>query len=64
MATAPACFPADLFPALEALTGDGGAAQVLRGWPDVTLIETPPDELRDVDRPGDLAEIAAILRSR
>jgi CTP:molybdopterin cytidylyltransferase MocA len=61
---APACFPADLFPALEALTGDGGAAQVLRGWPDVTLIETPPDELRDVDRPGDLAEIAAILRSR
>jgi CTP:molybdopterin cytidylyltransferase MocA len=61
---APACFPADLFPALTALTGDGGAAQVLRGLPDVTLIKTPPEELRDVDRREDMAGVAAILRSR
>jgi CTP:molybdopterin cytidylyltransferase MocA len=61
---APACFPAALFPALEALTGDSGAAQVLRGLPDVTLIETPAEELRDVDRPEDLAEVATLLRAR
>lgn len=59
---APACFPAALFPALEALTGDSGAAHVLRGLPTVTLIEAPADEWRDVDRPEDLADVAAILR--
>jgi CTP:molybdopterin cytidylyltransferase MocA len=61
---APACFPAALFPALEALTGDSGAAQVLRGLPNVTLTAVPAEELRDVDRPEDLADIAAILRAR
>jgi CTP:molybdopterin cytidylyltransferase MocA len=61
---APACFPAALFPALEALTGDSGAAQVLRGLPNVTLIAAPAEDLRDVDRPEDLADIAAILRAR
>lgn len=61
---APACFPADLFPALEALTGDNGAAQVLRGLPGVSLIETPAEELRDVDRPEDLADVNAILSRR
>lgn len=61
---APACFPAALYPALEQLTGDAGAAQVLRGLPDVTLIETFESELRDVDRPEDLADIARQLASR
>jgi molybdenum cofactor cytidylyltransferase len=61
---APACFPAALFPALEALTGDNGAAQLLRGLAQVRMIETPPEELRDVDRPEDLADVAAILRAR
>jgi CTP:molybdopterin cytidylyltransferase MocA len=61
---APACFPAALFPALEALTGDSGAAQVLRGLASVTLIDAPAEELRDVDRPEDLADVEAILRSR
>jgi CTP:molybdopterin cytidylyltransferase MocA len=61
---APACFPAALFPALEALTGDSGAAQVLRGLGDVSLVEVPPEELRDVDRPEDLADVAAILGAR
>lgn len=63
MPGAPACFPAALFPALEALDGDSGAAQVLRGLADVTLIETSPEELRDVDRPEDLADVEALLRS-
>ena len=61
---APACIPAALFPALEALTGDSGAAQVLRGLPDVRLIETPADELRDVDWAEDLAQVVAILEAR
>jgi CTP:molybdopterin cytidylyltransferase MocA len=60
---APACFPAALFPLLEALTGDSGAAQVLRGLPGV-LIATSPEELHDVDRAEDLAAIIAILNSR
>jgi molybdenum cofactor cytidylyltransferase len=59
---APACFPAVLFPALQTLTGEAGAAQVLRGLPDVVLVETADDELRDVDRREDLAEVAKILR--
>jgi CTP:molybdopterin cytidylyltransferase MocA len=61
---APARFPAALFPALEALAGDNGAAQLLRGLAQVRMIETPPEELRDVDRPEDLADVAAILRAR
>ena len=60
----PACFPAALLPALEALAGDSGAAQVLRGLADVTLIEVPAQELRDVDRPEDLADVEALLRVR
>ena len=39
-------------------------AQVLRGAANVTLIEAPAEELRDVDRPEDLAEIEHILRVR
>lgn len=58
---APAAFPMRLFPALQELTGDSGAAQVLRGLPGVLLTETTANELRDVDRPEDLSEIAALL---
>ena len=58
---APACFPAELFAALEALTGDSGAAHVLRGAPSLMLIQTLPEELRDVDRFEDLADVAAIM---
>jgi CTP:molybdopterin cytidylyltransferase MocA len=61
---APASFPAALFGKLEALTADSGAAHVLRGLANLTLIEAPAEELRDVDRPEDLADVAAILRSR
>ena len=58
---APACFPAFFFPVLEDLAGDAGAAQVLRGRTDVTLIEAADEELRDVDRPEDLAVIAPLM---
>ena len=58
---APACFPSALFPALEALTGEAGAARVLRGRTDVALVEAAADELRDVDRPEELAELAELL---
>jgi CTP:molybdopterin cytidylyltransferase MocA len=60
---APACFPAALFPALEALTGDSGAAQVLRGLANVTLIETSAEERRDVDQPEDLTDVVDFLSS-
>jgi CTP:molybdopterin cytidylyltransferase MocA len=61
---APACFPAHLFPALEALVGDSGAAQVLRGLAGVTLVEVSREELLDVDRPEDLADVEVFLRAR
>jgi CTP:molybdopterin cytidylyltransferase MocA len=60
----PAKFTAAQFPALKALPGDSGAAQVLRGLANVTLIEACADELRDVDRPEDLAEVATLLAER
>lgn len=58
---APGCFPAELFPQLEVLSGDNGAAQVLRCLSGLTLIDVPAGELRDVDRPEDLVEVAALL---
>jgi len=61
---APASFPAALFGKLEALTADSGAAHVLRDLATLTLIEAPAEELRDVDRPEDLADVAAILAAR
>ena len=61
---APACFPPELFPALRALTGDSGAAHVLRRLPDLKLVDPVAEELRDVDRPEDLADVAAILAAR
>lgn len=57
----PAAFPAGLFLALQGLTGDAGAAQLLRGMPGVVLVEPSADELRDVDCPEDLSGIAALL---
>lgn len=57
----PACIPASMFPALVALEGDRGAGPLLRDAPGLTLVEPQADELRDVDTPLDLAEIAAAL---
>jgi len=50
----PALVPARLFGALEQLTGEGGAAAVLRGAAGLTLVETTSDELLDVDTPASL----------
>ncbi|MXP41540.1 NTP transferase domain-containing protein [Altererythrobacter soli] len=58
----PAAFPAVLFPALQMLSGDVGAARVLRGRTDVMMTETATDELLDVDRLEELAEVAELLR--
>lgn len=50
----PALVPAHLFGVLEKLTGEGGAAAVLRGEAGLTLVEATPDELLDVDTPAAL----------
>jgi molybdenum cofactor cytidylyltransferase len=60
----PACFPAAMLPDLAVMTGEQGAAALLRGRNDVRLVATGKDELRDVDRAEDLAEVAAILSAR
>ena len=57
----PACFSTAMLPKLAGLGGDEGAATLLRGRSDVRLVEADPQELRDVDRPEDLAEAEAIL---
>ncbi|MXO58277.1 NTP transferase domain-containing protein [Altererythrobacter salegens] len=61
---APACFPREMFAELAQLKGDTGAASQMRGRNDVRFVDVPEDELRDVDRPEDLADVAAILRGR
>lgn len=50
----PAAFPARLFGALMALTGDRGAGTLLRQLPDLIPIPLPPAHLHDIDRPADL----------
>ena len=57
----PACFPAAMLPKLSGLDGEEGAATLLRGRTDVRLVPVDPEELRDVDRSEDLADVAAIL---
>lgn len=57
----PALFGAELFADLAALAGDRGAAAVLRGRDDLTLIDPPEGMLADVDRPEDLAAVARLL---
>jgi molybdenum cofactor cytidylyltransferase len=57
----PALLPAAVFPALQGLTGDQGAGPILRGLPELTLLECGPDELLDVDSAADLAEAARLL---
>lgn len=61
---APACFPASMFADLAVLQGEDGASRLLRGRRDVRLVEVSEEELRDVDRPEDLADVAAILGTR
>ena len=50
----PCLFPAALLPELAALEGDVGGSRVIRRHPElVTLVETDPAELEDLDRPWD-----------
>jgi molybdenum cofactor cytidylyltransferase len=55
----PACFDRDLFAELRAMTGDRGAAPILRGLPPEALVPASPDVLLDIDRPEDLAGLAS-----
>ena len=52
----PAIFPRALFAEISALTGDTGAREVIRRYPDrVLMLETADaEELHDIDRPEDL----------
>ncbi|WP_310533972.1 nucleotidyltransferase family protein [Novosphingobium sp.] len=61
---APALIPATLFGELAALSGDMGAARVLRGRGDVSLVEASAEALFDVDTPQALAEAERLLQSR
>jgi CTP:molybdopterin cytidylyltransferase MocA len=53
-----------MLPDLAVMTGEQGAAALLRERNDVRLVATGDYELRDVDRPEDLAEVAALLSAR
>lgn len=56
----PCVFPRDLFPALRALEGDRGGAQLIRRFPERVLpAQTDPRELLDVDTVGSLQQLAA-----
>lgn len=57
--SAPTFIHKDLWPALEAVTGDTGAREVLAGRDDVAVLDVEGlGSLDDVDRPADLARIA------
>jgi molybdenum cofactor cytidylyltransferase len=49
----PAVFPASYYSELLALSGDSGAAAILRSSPRITLVDWPEGEL-DIDAAGDL----------
>ena len=54
----PCVFPADLFPELLELEGDTGGSAVIRRHGDrLLLLETPAEELADVDTPDQIPEI-------
>jgi CTP:molybdopterin cytidylyltransferase MocA len=54
----PACFTAALFDRLETLSGDRGAAPVLRELPKEQLVAAQPGTLVDIDTEADLAAAA------
>ena len=54
----PCVFPAELFPALEALRGDRGGKQLIRQYPErVVTVPAEPAELSDVDTLTDLQKM-------
>ena len=60
----PAGFAPPHFAALAALDGAHGARDLLGACPAAALVEPPAHELHDVDRPVDLAAVAALLAAR
>jgi len=56
----PAIFPATLFPALEALSGDAGARSLAQ---DAAFVEAPETSLIDIDTPEDLARCEQLLET-
>ena len=60
----PACFPASWFDRLRSLAGERGAAGLLREAGGLRLVDVPPRELCDVDRPADLKSLEEALRAR
>ncbi|MFM6932525.1 MAG: NTP transferase domain-containing protein [Novosphingobium sp.] len=61
---APALIPIELFADLEALSGDQGAARVLRGRGDLSLVHARAEDLHDVDTLQALAEAERLLQER
>lgn len=58
----PALFGPDLLPLLAGLDKDRGAAVVLAGRADVTLLDPQPGMLADVDTAEDMALVEAAIR--
>jgi CTP:molybdopterin cytidylyltransferase MocA len=56
----PACFPACLFDRLAGLSGDRGAAPLLRALPERQRVTAPPGALVDIDTEADLAALAGV----
>lgn len=57
----PAYLPMALLPEAARLTGERGAGALLAAAEGLALFEPPPGMLADVDEPGDLAAIFALL---
>jgi CTP:molybdopterin cytidylyltransferase MocA len=55
----PACFPDSYFTKLQDVSGEKGAAALLRKIADTVLVEPEPGELADVDTPAELEDLIA-----
>jgi molybdenum cofactor cytidylyltransferase len=60
----PACIAAEAVGQLELLSGDRGAAAVIAGLPDLTVVDADPASLLDVDDAAGLERVSAVLGSR
>ena len=60
----PALFPLAVLPEVATLAGEAGAGRWLAARSDCRIIAAVPGSLADIDRPEDLARIAALLSRR
>ena len=58
----PACFPACYFDQLVSLTGDNGAAQIIKNLPQSSIIIDTTGVLADADYPHDLSRMTNLSR--